>query len=177
MGTEERKGWKGECNYDSKIKHCPQAPLLCTSDVYLYFSKLILCTGTSMWLYVAWKLPPSFPLLLQSTLLKWLSVKKKTLSEKPTGRHIRIWTKENTSLLSSTTHKRTLDTHIHIGLHTLTLCGHTPLWTCPLSGQTLGILSDFKPTKWMDLKPLLVVNTRSHVNNVCKSSSTVSNDV
>lgn len=88
---------------------------------------------------------PSFPLVLPSTRLKW---------------HIRmIWTKENTSLLYSTTRG-----HLN----------HTR-WTFERrhkhSAQTPIVLSNFKATKWMDLKPLLVVNTSSHVNNVSKTSN------
>lgn len=85
---------------------------------------------------------------------------KNTLLEKPTGRHIRmIWTKENTYLLYSTTRG-----HLN----------HTR-WTFERrhkhSAQTPIVLSNFKATKWTDLKPLLVVNTSSHVNNVSKTSN------
>lgn len=86
---------------------------------------------------------------------------KHALSEKPTGRHIRIIsTKENTSLLYSTTETRGHLTHTytHAGYlntysrctHMCTACEHTPLWSHLLSGQTPVVLSNSKATKWMD---------------------------
>lgn len=129
------------------------------SDVHLYF----------MWLYVTWKLR-LYCRLSHSCYeaYYWSDTVKtrNTLLGKPRGQLIRmIWTKENTSLLYSTIQTRA---HTHMpDIWTPTAGPHAPLWPRLVSGQTPEVLSNFSTTKWMDLTPVSLVNTHSHVNNVC----------
>lgn len=159
---KERKGWEGKYNNGSKINTAHT--LFCCLNWCVFFSTVLVYRNTyCMWIYVAWKLRLDFcRFLLPNTLLKWHSVKTKTLSWR--NRHIRIiWTKENTSLLSSTG-KRTLDTHIYTCRtieHIQLVYTHCLWWPRLLPGRTPVVLSNFKATKWMDLNPPLVVNTHT----------------
>lgn len=93
---------------------------------------------------------------------------KNTLLEKPTGWHIRIiWTQ---SLCCTQTRGQFSYTHRTVE-HVQPVYTHCLCHVCCQDRHLPVVLSNFKATNVMDLNPLLVVNTRSHVNNVSKSYS------
>ncbi len=137
-----------------------------------------------MWLYVAWKLCLYCRLFhscyqahywsdtVKTNTLCWRNQQDSTSgSSQPRKTHL-CCTPQQRQEDTWHTHTHTPDIWTYTaGVRTCTACEHTPLWSRLLSGQTPVVLSNFKATKWMDLNPLLVVNTRSHVNNVSKSYS------
>lgn len=146
---------------------------------------LNLCTGTPMWLYVAWKLGMFFCRFRSCYQAHYWSdtVETKTLSWRNQQDDTSGWSEPRKTNLCCTSQTRNTCTHAG-HLNTYSLCTHVYthcLWTI----YSYGLVYCQDRHLWFyrtqdhklnGLKPPLLVNTRSHVNNVCKSTAAF-NDV
>ena len=129
-----------EGKYDDESKSSTAHTLLFTL-VYSCISPQ--CTGTPVWLYVNLLDLRLFLYCYQAH--SWsdaLCRDRQVLSEKPTRSHIRIWTKENTSLLYFITYSYCTRVYTHC------LCGDF----CCQERHVPVVLSNFTPHKLNGLK-------------------------